>query len=359
MDGIKVTAVDRLKNRFKLWLREKLYELPTAHHLKQGLDPGMVHALNSFFSGRDLSMYLPYEVYTEEGLFKNEESYAFGLEISSTGRMGFKDAEGLQIELLSGIPKGLFIQFQVFTGGAKHGYRSWLTVTGALTHEVRMQLIATREKLIEVLSRKGLLVDGVDPQMLLGLLSGLLDVEPVTGYDDELLVKTQAGVSRVDVRNGRLMLSKDGVRFRDLIIYQARRFGVMEPVWIRRVLDALVNDDLDCTIQKTNFFISLNFRQGEEGVEGQLLVMEMVEVGAAGQVEAMLLREEWLIELDRFSTHLSWLSLMPFGVGPMVFSGLEKQRRWNPIGMEIFTRIIPLPYKANAVESWGGAVANG
>lgn len=359
MDGIKVTAFDRAKNRFKLWLREKLYELPTAHHLRQGLDPGMVRALNSFFSGRDLGMYLPYEVYTDEGLFKNEESYAFGLEISSVVRVGFKDAEVLQLELLGAIPKGLFVQFQAFTGGAEHGYRCWLTLTGGLTDDVRGQLTKTREVLKEILSRKGFLVALVDAQMLLELLSGLLDVVPVATYSDEHLVKTQAGISRVDVRNGRLMLSHNGERFRDLIVYQARRFGVLEPVWIRRVLDVLVSDDLKITDKKVDFFISLNFRQGDQGVEGQMLIMELVEVDQTGCLARLMLEEEWLIELDRYSTHLSWLSLMPFGIGPMVFGGIEKQRRWNPISMDNLSRIIPLPYKANAVESWGGAVANG
>lgn len=356
MDGIKVTAVDRLRNRFKLWVREKLYQMPTAHHLKQGLNPGMVVALNSFFAGRDLGMYLPYEIYTDDGLFKNEESYAFGIEVSNSGQMGFKDAQALQIELLGGIPKGLFMQFQIFSEGAEQGYRCWLTVTGALNSDVRHQLISVREKISEVFLQHGFYVAAVNPQMLLSLLSSMLDIETVKEYDDEYLVKTQAGFSRVDVNNGRLMLSTDGVAFRDLVVYQARRFGVMEPVWIRRVLDALLHE---AVIQKFNFFISLNFRQSDEGIEGQLLVMEIVDAGGVARVAEKMLEEEWLIELDRYSTHLSWMSLMPFGVGPMIFSGLEKQRRWNPIGMEKLARILPLPYKSNAIENWQGAVVNG
>lgn len=343
MDGIKVTPLDRFRNRLRLWIREQFYQLPMGHHLQQGLNPAMVNTLNTFFAGRDLGMYLPYEVFTEEGLFKNEESYSFGIRIASAKSIGFKQAKELQLDLLGKLPKGLFLQFQMTNIGHSETYECWLNVTGEQTPMVREELISVRADVSQCLEKNGFIVSQVGPADLLKMISLMLDVNETKHYNDEQLIKTQAAISQVSVKNGRMTLStQDNPTFRDLIIYQARRFGLHNADWI--------NYCYPCVLGKVECFMSLNCHLNDNGVyEGQFLLMEPVAVGERGKLEAALLLNNWLIELDRYCTHLSWLSLMPFGVGPMVYGAIESQRRWTPISLHKLHNILPLPYQANAL----------
>lgn len=350
MDGITVSPIDRAKYRFLLWLREKLYERPAGYMLRDGVVPPSIQKINSFFAGKPMGIFLPYEVYTDECLFLQDDSVGLAMELTVFHRLRFDVAAELQQELLQLLPDSYFCQLQLAKLGETGRYRVLLTVTGHKDMADRKMLVDLRGQIVELCLGFGITASNLQPEGLLTLVNGLFDDEShyqASGYDNNVLIKNQAGHSSVSIRDGRIVLSEEGCVFREILVSQARCFGFNEPQPLQGLYPVLMYSG--------KVFLSLNFRKEGKAIEGQFVVFELVAPGDEAALPGVFSRHEWLLECDRFNTHLTVLSALPLGISPGLYPYLKEARRWRPFAPHQVCALMPLSYMPNDV----AAVATG
>lgn len=346
MDGIEVSPIDRAKYRFLLWLREKLYERPAGYMLRDGVVPPSIQKINAFFAGKPMGIFLPYEVYTEEGLFLQDDSMGLAMELTVFHRLRLDVGAELQQELLQLLPDGYFCQVQLANLGSTNRYRVLLTVTGHKDTADRKMLVALREQIADLCLGFGITASNLQPESLLSLITALFDDEYrhcAPAYDDTSLIKNQAGHAHVSIRDSRIVLSEDGHVFREILVSQSRRFGLTEILPLQGLYPVLLHAGKS--------FLSFNFRKSGTAVEGQFAVFELVTPGGASNLPGIFSRHDWLLEHDRFNTHLTLLSSLPLGISPGLYPYLKEARRWRPFTMVQAGALMPLTYMPNDIEA--------
>lgn len=349
MDGVAVSGFDRWKYRAILWVREKLYERPAGMLLQEGAVAPSIQAINHLFAGRPVSIFLPYEAYTDDGLFKGYAgrvkgqtlaTFAFGLKITSSSRLDALEAGALQEALLQALPVGFVLQLlTAVLPGQAGSYTALLCCTAPAGTE-RQAVLDCRDGYSERLQAFGLGVAGLTPDDVLGFVRQAFDDPAGEGepYDDAELIKNQAGAAGVSLAADRMQLSTGDRVFRELALYNGRRFGWDRFFPLAPMYPALLGRP---------HILAVSAQRREDGFAGNFLAGEILEPGQAPRFQSLFEDGGWLIEQDRYNAHLTFLGLIPMGVSAQLATLKWTQRRWRLFDGEQLGTILPLPYQAN------------
>lgn len=349
VDTASVSRVDRWKYRGILWVRARLYERPAGMLLQEGQLPPSLRAINSLFAGRPVSGFLPYEAYTGDGLYKTVSggdprrfvpTFSFALTLTSGQRLAAPAARVLQDQVLERLPPGHVLQ--CLTGrlpGIAQGYAALLCVT-APAGEGRAAVTALRDDLVAAVAQSGVAVALLSPDDLLAFIRMAFDpTSEGPGYDEGVLLKNQAGAAGLHLSADRLQLrSADGV-FRELALFNGRRYGSGRSIPLATLFPALLNGG--------PHWVGVIVQRRPEGLVGNFLAAEFLAPGAPATLASTFQAGGWLIEQDRYHAHMTFLGLLPMGINPGLADILLRQRRWRPFPVEQLAPLLPLPYQAN------------
>lgn len=350
MDGVAVSGFDRWKYRAILWVREKLYERPAGFLLKEGAVPPSIQAINHLFAGRPVSIFLPYEAYTDDGLFKAcagrvkgqvVPTFAFGLALTSRSRIDAATGAALQASLLEALPAGFVLQtLTAVLPGAEGRYTALLCCTAPAGAD-RQAVLDCRDGYRERLQAFGLGAAVLTPEDVLGFVRQAFDAPEGEGapYDDGELIKNQAGYAGVSLTSDRMQLATERGVFRELALFNGRRYGWDRFYPLASLYPALVSG--------VPHILSVCAERRDEGFAGNFLVAEILEPGQSPRLPALFEGNGWLIEQDRYNAHLTFLGLIPMGVSAQVAHLKWTQRRWRLFDAEQLGTVLPLPYQAN------------
>lgn len=352
MDGVAVSGFDRWKYRAILWVREKLYERPAGMLLKEGAMPPSIQAINHLFAGRPVSIFLPYEAYTDDGLFKaytarvkgqRIATFSFGLALTGSSRLDALEASALQESILQALPAGFVLQtLTAHLPGQEGGYTALLCCTAPAGTD-RQMVLDCREGYSERLQAFGLGAAVLTPADVLAFVRQAFDVPTEEGvpYDDNELIKNQAGYAGVSLTADRMQLSTQLGVFREVALFNGRRYGWDQFFPLAPMYPALMSGG--------PHILSVCAQRREEGFMGTFLAAELLEPGQAPRLARIFEDGGWVIEQDRYNAHMSFLGLLPMGVTEQLAKLHGAQRRWRPFEGDQLSRILPLPYQANTV----------
>lgn len=343
MDGIKVSAFDRAKYRALLWLRDKLYERPAGYLLQEGATPPSMQRIQAFVGACPAGLLSPYEVYTDDGLYRNDDAIALILTLSSEHRLPWDTAAKLQTLLLEILPPGITYQVQLVRVADDGRYTCLLTASAPITADNRAALLRMRPVLEDMLVEAGIQAGAFEPDALITLMRQLFDAPSASSisYDDQALIKNQFGAARLSFESGRFGVQMGDRNLRWLKPYQVRAVSPDPQSRLQSLLPALLN--------KGGFVLSFNFKSASAGVLGQVTLLDIQRVGSQSSLHTVLARNGWLLEEDRFSAHLTLLSSLPAAIGPSLQAALKQTRRWRTWAEHEAGAMLPLPYMANQV----------
>lgn len=349
MDGSGINPIDRFKYRAIKWVREKLYEVPAGFLLAEGALPPSIQAMNQLFKDRPLSVFLPYEVFTEEGLFKTvvgndgahlRAIFSFSLTLTTPRRLGRVESEALQRLVERELPEGYFLQvIAARLPGDLQNYTAMLCLSSP-EGEDRSRVLAVREAYEHALDRLEIANKRVDADGLLHFIAQAFDRADAAGYDDTELLKNQCGCSGLNIQGERIeLVDSEDKPFRDIHLFNGRRFGFKAFLPLADIYPAILNG--------MNYLAVTSLQREGEGVVGQFVFAELTAPGATSQAAAVFSSRGWLIERDGFNTHLTFLTLIPMGINAGMAELLLQKKRWRSFTLEQLYQILPLPYQAN------------
>lgn len=310
-----------------------------------------IQAINHLFAGRPVSLFLPYEAYTDDGLFKafagrvkgqTLATFAFGLRLTSDARLDALEAGALQEALLQALPDGFVLQLlTAVLPGQSGGYTALLCCTAPAGTE-RQAVLDCRDGYAERLQAFGLGVTALTPDAVLGFVRQAFDAPAGEGapYDDAELIKNQAGDAGVALTADRMQLSAGGRVFRELALFNGRRFGWDRFYPLSPIFPALLGRP---------HILAVCAQRREGGFAGNFLAGEILAPGEAPRLQSLFEDGGWLIEQDRYNAHMTFLGLIPMGVTAQLAALKWTQRRWRLFDGEQLGTILPLPYQANVL----------
>lgn len=349
MDGIAVNPIDRLKYRAIRWLLEKLYERPAGFLLADGAIPASIQAMDMLFENRPLAAFLPYEVFTDEGLFKSVNgsklqrahtifSFAFALKVPH--RLQAVQARALAQVIEASLPSHYVLQvISARLPGDEDQYTALVCLT-APDDTPRSSVLAVRDVYEAVFYDFDIAVERLDPDSLLRFVCQAFDSEAAAPYNDHDLICDQCAFSGVGITpQGIELRNAENVPFRVLHLYTPRRYGMGDPIPLLQIFPAIIND--------LRFIAQFVGTRDADGLAGQFVFAEIAEVGEGSHAPDVFASRGWLIEKDVYNAHLSFLSLFPMAVSATMAKQLLRLRRWRRFNAEHVQAILPLPFQAN------------
>lgn len=338
MLDIKATPIDRLKHRVSVTLANWLYEASVGFRLKNGELPASIHRMRNYFEKSELASFLPYEVYSEDGLFLNEGSVSAAFFLRTTSRLDENHVSVVARQLINEIPDGSWLQLQYFnTGLEEEAYDCVLSLNFPEKTPVS-EALDWAKTLESSFSEIGVQIESLTPATLLALLSRLFN-EPESEYDDKDIIKNQKGRVQLNILPGVIELAHEGGVCRQLTAFTIRHTGAPRQVPLAHLVPALLGS--------VRGVLTLNFCQGSEGMFlahfGYLGVGE----GSPATWKTLFSRAGWLIEQDKYNTHVSFLAALPMGLNSELGAVLEKTQRARRYTAQSLVGLLPLPYVAN------------
>lgn len=362
MDGIAVNPIDRLKYRGLRWLLEKLYERPAGFLIAEGAMPASIHAMDRLFQNRQLGAFLPYEVFTDEGLFKSVYGkkfskpytvFSFALALKMSHRLEASQARAMALVIEQALPPRYVLQaITARLPGEDNSYTALLCLT-APNNTPRDVVLSVRDRIEDLFHDFDMTAERLDPNALLQFVNQAFDLDTSMPYDDHALISSQCGFVGVNITpQGVELKDADGDVFRHLHLYTTRRYGMgPQPIPFLSVFPSLVND--------LHFIAQFVGIRDDHGLIGQFVFADITEPGEVSQAQNIFASRGWLIEKDVYNAHLSFLSLLPMAVSVPMAAQFISLKRWRRFSDTQVQAILPLPFQANVSQpASAGAVVH-
>ncbi len=342
MLDIKATPIDRLKHRVSVTLSNWLYEASVGHRLKNGELPASIHRMRNYFEKRELASFLPYEVYSDEGLFLNEGSLSAAFFLRTKTRLDENHVSAVAHQIVNEIPVGSWLQLQYFnTGLEAEAYDCVLSLN--FNENTPVNDVSGWVNTLEAgFSAIGIQIEPLTPDSLLELLSRFFN-EPSSSYDDQDIIKNQKGRVHLNILPGVIELAREETACQKFTAFTIRHTGARRQVPLAHLVPALLGN--------VRGVLSLGLRHEADGMAVAHFGYLGIGEGTPATWKTLFSRAGWLIEQDKYNTHVSFLAALPMGLDSELGLVLEKTQRARRYTAQSLVGLLPLPYVANRAGS--------
>lgn len=361
MDGLAVSPIDRLKYRGIHWLLEKLYERPAGVLIAEGAIPASIQAMDMLFENRPLAAFLPYEVFTDDGLFKtvngtkrqnSQTIFSFGFALNIPHRLQVAQARALAQGIEDALPEQYTLQvMNARLPGDEDRYSAFVCLT-APDNAPREDVLKLRETYENLFADFEISADRFTPDAIMGFIGQAFDTVPAAAYDDHQIIASQCSFAGVKITLENVQLrTEDGNIFRELYLYSPRCYGLKGTIPLLGIFPAIINE--------LHFITQYAGRRTESGFVGQFVFAELTEPGKPSKAPSVFSGAGWLMERDVYNAHLSLLSLFPMAISATMAGQMVRLKRWRAFSANHVRAILPLPFQANmqAADASGAVVA--